>query len=262
MTDENKDVFDQDTKDTNSNNDNNASETQKLVDELVGEGKKYKTIEDLARSRLEADKFIDRLKDENKGIREDLEKLETQSKDSKTLEDLMELVKKATSSDDEGNQPEFTQEELKKIIQDEFVNLQTDAQRKRNRQEANDNVISRFKGDKEKAAEFIKERAGELGMDVKTLADMAESSPKAFTQLLGLSATKPNESDSTTHNYQDINTETGKFIHGDNQQTFAYFEKMRRESPSEYWKPATQQQLLKLAEEAHAKGEDFYTTQS
>jgi len=44
------------------------------LEELVGEGKKFKTVEDLAKGKLEADSFIAQLEGELKGVKGDLTK--------------------------------------------------------------------------------------------------------------------------------------------------------------------------------------------
>ena len=50
----------------------NAPATPVDLTELVGEGKRYATVEALAKGRLDADAFIEQLKRENAGLREDL----------------------------------------------------------------------------------------------------------------------------------------------------------------------------------------------
>ena len=57
---------------TDELNVDNGAPTPPVADplqELVGEGKKFKSIEDLAKSKVEADRFIDKLKSENDALR-------------------------------------------------------------------------------------------------------------------------------------------------------------------------------------------------
>ena len=49
-------------------------EPESLVNELVGDGKKYKTLEDLAAAKLEADRFIDQLIREKRQLEKRLKK--------------------------------------------------------------------------------------------------------------------------------------------------------------------------------------------
>lgn len=56
--------------------DDQSNEPQGLED-LVGEGKRYKTIEDLAKAAIEKDRFIDTLKQENAAAREELRAVTT-----------------------------------------------------------------------------------------------------------------------------------------------------------------------------------------
>src|SRR5690606_26975993 len=55
-----------------------TTQEQAAIDLLVGEDKKYKTVEDLAKSRLEADEFIERLKRENAEMRGTLSEKEAE----------------------------------------------------------------------------------------------------------------------------------------------------------------------------------------
>src|SRR5688500_15910791 len=56
--------------------------------ELVGEDKKFKTPADLARAKAESDAFIERLKQENSGLRNEL-------KTRTTMEDFMKTIKES-----------------------------------------------------------------------------------------------------------------------------------------------------------------------
>ena len=49
------------------------TQTSELAD-LVGEGKKFATVEDLAKGKQESDRFIEQLQGELSGLREDLGK--------------------------------------------------------------------------------------------------------------------------------------------------------------------------------------------
>ena len=49
--------------------DQGANVEGSILDALVGEGKKYANLEELAKGKAEADSFIDKLKDENSDLR-------------------------------------------------------------------------------------------------------------------------------------------------------------------------------------------------
>lgn len=228
-----------------------------VFDQLVGEGKKYKTAEDLAKSRLEADNFIEQLKAEKNGVLEDLQKYEKTAQDSKTLEDLIEVVKSAASSTKDGNQPEFSQEELVKLIDSTLTNREKAQTTGQNRKASNEALLNNFKGDAEEAKRFLSEKARDLNMDLDAIKEIAEQSPRAFKQLLGISDTQktPEAGASSIHAYKNVNSE-GKFSSGSSERNFAYYENMRKEMGSKYWSPKVQQELMKDAERLGAK---FYS---
>ncbi len=60
-------LFDQDNKDTKSNE---TQDTGGQELDLVGEGKRYKSVEELAKGKIEGDKFIAKLEDELQELRE------------------------------------------------------------------------------------------------------------------------------------------------------------------------------------------------
>lgn len=181
------------------NNDNVASEnksgestttntnTNNLLDdslkEIVGEGKKYKSVEDALKSVPHAQKHISDLENELKVLKETLSK-------SKTAEELVNSIKadralettKDTKQDiDLSNIEALVENKLKvleeKKIQDNNVNK----------------VINVFKenfGDK--ANDIYIKIAKDSGLDINTLNQLSAKSPDAVLKLAGLTG-KSNE---------------------------------------------------------------------
>jgi hypothetical protein len=63
------------------------------VSDLVGEDKKFKTVEDLAKGKLEADSYIEQLKEENRIAREKLGELEGSKSKDETVSELLRAVR-------------------------------------------------------------------------------------------------------------------------------------------------------------------------
>lgn len=153
------------------------------VEALVGEGKKFKTIEDLARGKLEADNFIEKLKEENQMALDEIEKLQGNREESARLADLIAAVKDARqqgNAEDNQLSEDALSEKIRQIMKGE-----TEAETKRrNRDEGNELVLKKVGGDVEAAKIFIAERAKELNMDSDQLAALSETSPQAFARLI------------------------------------------------------------------------------
>lgn len=230
----------------------NNTDTTNPVDQLVGEGKKFKTLEDLAKAKLESDAFIVRLQQEMAGIREDLN----------TRVRMEELLDRLESNPDEGtnnagnnqnqnnspdNSPDF-----ETLIEQKLT--KRDADRK-----ASDNVaavkqaLKAYFGDDYEAK--IKARVLDLELDQTELNDLAKRSPKAFLKLVGIEGqskdTSPSYTPPTSRTSVLPTLQTG-------QRTYKYYQDLRKSDPTTYWRPDVQLQLHKDAIAAANKGEDFY----
>jgi predicted DNA-binding ribbon-helix-helix protein len=162
------------------------------LQELVGEGKKFKSVEDLAKSKVEADRFIDKLKDENDALRKLVKDSERTTNMTSAIERLLASVTK--SEDESSNQTAApspvsvtNQDNMAKAISAEDVVKIVHAVEEQRRMVANEqqalNTLSKKYGDK--ADEVLASRAAELGMDKSMLVDMARRNPKAFSRLIG-----------------------------------------------------------------------------
>ena len=82
---------------------------ESAVDLLVGEGKKYKSVDDLAKSRITADEHIKQIEFENNNMRKELDTLSSQRENSKTIEDILVKLDQANSGGETvTTSPEFT----------------------------------------------------------------------------------------------------------------------------------------------------------
>jgi len=222
------------------------TDTTTIVTELVGEGKKYKTVEDLAKSRIEADSFIEKLKVENKALRETLD---TDANPDEMLKRITELLNSGTKSGSEatttttkGNQStseSLTEEKVLELLsrkekQDKF---------KSNVDTFNSSVNKAF-GDK--TGEVIAARLDELGMEHDVFKDLAARNPNAALRILGLNAKEGGVSSGGTGESQ-INTEAyfGAAGKGNGEtRNFKYFQNLRRELGHAYYEPQVQKEVF------------------
>lgn len=167
---------------------------------LVGDGKKFRTAEDLARSKFEADKFIDKLKQENDSLRQ---LIKTEERTANVTDALQKILSAVTQPEDktpvtnpdpaatpEGNPPlevskGVSAEDVVKIVHA----LEEQRRGQRNREQVLADLTKKYK---DKTEEVIASRAAELGMTAKMLGDMAASNPKAFLRLIGEDSQQPN----------------------------------------------------------------------
>jgi hypothetical protein len=158
-------------------------EAPSVLEDLVGEDKKFKTLEDLARGKLEADAFIEKLKEENAMALAELEKYGSKEEENAKVSDLIKAVQESAKQDSEGNN-QMTDEDLSEKIR-EIMKGETEAQtRAQNRDKGNKLVLEKVSGDVEAAKIFVAERARELGISPSRLAELSEVSPDAFAKLI------------------------------------------------------------------------------
>jgi hypothetical protein len=224
------------------------TKVQEVLKELVGEGKKFKTVEDLAKGKLESDTFIEQLKSEQAALRLELAAKEEKVKEAATLKELMDKLDKAkpNSTGKEETTP-LSRDELKKMFLDTVEERDKSTARTSNRAKANEVLLGKFGGDAEKASTYVASKAKELGLTKEALGELSETSPNAFTQLLGLQGTSSSQS-GTVNSMKTVNTEA--FIpSGNGAKDISYYAELRKKDSKAFFAPKTQQEIFKFGQE-------------
>lgn len=222
-----------------------------LLSELVGEGKKFKTVEDLARGKLEADSFIQRITQENKALREAMDNDTPDVVLAKINGLLSTRGSENTANQQASNQSQSKEPSLEEKVLTLLNSREMEQNRKKNVETFNQTVNRAF-GDK--TADVVATRLTELDMDPQLFNTMVEKNPQAALKVLGLKEPAPSQS---TLQGSAVNTEAyfGNDNKGGEKQNFAYFNKLRRELKEGYYTPEVQKQVF----EARKKlGEDFW----
>lgn len=223
-----------------------------LVD-LVGEGKKYKDSAALARSRVEADRHIQRLEAEQKAMRTDLnsrlalEELVTKLSSYKAP-DLAD-----NSSDDtrrDTGTSALTAEDLARIVDERVRSISETDRAKSNMAQVKD-ILRREWGDS--FVDKIKQKATELGVGESFLNDLAVKQPNAFLKLMDVGSGSPDKKTApmTGAPMTGFTVDASKrqmTPQGDpNFKGKSYFMKLHRENPSLFWNPKTQLEMNQLS---------------
>lgn len=227
------------------------AEQTDYLEQLVGEGKKFKDPEALARGKAEADEFIENLKRQNQELKEDLEKA---SKLDQILEEIRsnEAAKPSTARNDDPGEGEgdpsktssgLTDEQLQALIEKTLSQRETEGRANKNLSEVN-RVIGEKYGSK--AAEFLKSRADEIGLSVVKMKELAAENPKAFYRLVGLDGNSPNKGVEVGGNR--LNSESS-LSGGTNQTRADYYRELRKADRRRYFSPEVQMQMFKEIKE-------------
>jgi hypothetical protein len=221
---------------------NNQNQQIDPLAELVGEGKKFKTPADLAKGKLEADAFIEKLKKEN----EELRKLADRKDYAEEL--LAKLETKATAPNvsqppnDNGtqktdNQSALSEDAIQRLVEQKITQIEKTKTATQNITTANDLMVKEFG---ETAKTVLTTRAAELGLSVDRMKELAAESPVAFLALVKGSKTTGSQATVTSK----VNTAGESFTNSSNERNKSYYDKLRVENRSLYLLPATQKQMM------------------
>lgn len=233
------------------NNEDHVDPDKNYLEDLVGENKKFKSVEDLARGKHESDQFISRLQAELEGLRTEL----------KTRTTVEELINKrptepstppAANQGQEGEKPAsaLTADQIEELLSRKLTEHESARTAAQNLQLAKAKLQEAFG-----AAYVAKldEASQALGMTRDELNKLAATRPQAFLRLVGADAQRPSEPDlfvpptsGTQAPTKGASTERNK----------AFYDRIRQANPSEYWSPKVQNQMHN---DALRLGERFFT---
>lgn len=224
-------------------------ETQEnALEALVGEGKKYKDLEALAKANLEKDSFIERLQTEGSEIRQELEKRLTIDEFMQKLE--AKRLESGTSNDgtppseppkEEISKEGLTREEISELLKQELSSQTKEQQKQSNLSEAI-SELNKIWGSDTKVK--LNQRASELGISVQELKAHAENNPKVFLSLV--KPETPVQGSATSTVFQS-STDTGKTPATNGEKTKSYYDRMRKDNPKAYWSKTVQNEMHRQA---------------
>lgn len=233
--------------DTNQSDLPQIDPNKNYLEELVGEGKKFKTVEDLARGKAEADLFIEHKNRAQDELREEYTRLLNEYNSGQSLRELIDQLKSPKESQNDSTQdvPEDKSEkfDLNKI--EELVASKLQSAKQQEKEEANflsvQNKLKEVYGDN--YTNTLKQQISELGLTSDFVNDLARKHPEVLYRTLGI-GNGPKETfqaPPTSRNRSD------PFAPNVNKRTWSFYEKMRKTEPTKYFDPKTQNQMFKDA---------------
>ena len=224
-----------------------------IFETLVGEGKKFRDQEALAKGKMASDLHIENLELQLEGLRKELETRLTAE------EQVAKLLEAGAAKNQEPQVPSaevdtsITKEDIAKLVRATLDETKSSDQLKSNEEQSNALMKAKF-GDK--AVEVLKTKALEMGVGTEFLKEVARKSPKAFAATMGLDqpgSNLPSMTKSTVNTAQLASQPFG----GNAPQpgTYRHYEEIRRTDTRRYWTPEIQS---KLFQDRMAKGDAFY----
>lgn len=222
-----------------------TSETEgSILDQVVQVkgNEKFKDPEVLAKSVLAADDHIKNLERQLKEMREDLSNRMTAEEALKALDAKAEELASRSFRREEVETPEKTT--TTGVNPEQVEAIVTEALQKRTQEEtfrSNLELVNRQLSETfgAEAVNAVKTRAQELGLAPDRLIDMAKESPNAFMAMMGQKPVKSTNSVAPS----EVNTADRSFNDTNQERNFAFYEKIRKENPKQYYDPKFQKQM-------------------
>lgn len=244
-----------------NNQEPTLDQSKNYLEELVGDGKKFKTVEELARGKAEADLYIktvnqraDQLRNDYLQLRDQLNARENEEAAQAKFEDLLARYETARNNPQlPADLPErkptqqLDETKLKSLIRDEFHQTQAEMKADANFNSVQNKLKEQF-GDK--YASVLQEKMHSLGLDASDVDTLARKSPTAFFNTLGLNQQAPE----SLANPPRSSRTTGFTPTGGEKRTWSYYENMRKTKPKLYYDPKIANQMH---DDAIALGEAF-----
>lgn len=220
------------------NNQQQMDQNKNYFSELVGEGKKFKDQEALARGKAEADNYVASLTSELDTLRQDYLKLREDHMAGAKLEQLIDQLNKQQqrNADDYTppvgevkQKPELNLEEVKKSVLDDLKREKVLEEERNNLASIQEKLKERFGNN---AQNILKQQRDALKMTQEQVDSLARQAPAAFMRLMGLDE-KPTE----TFQAPPSSTQRSEFSPTTQKRTWSWWQNLKRESPSKYWDP-------------------------
>jgi len=210
---------------------------------LVGEDKKFKDPEALAKAKLQSDAFIEQLKHENAELREATQK-------AMTLEEIKTMItsqfKPAQDPQTPNGQPPATppapkvnDSDLENLVASLLEKKESERRAKTNQEKVTEVLRTKYGTD---AQMILNQKAKELNLPLEYLSKVANDSPTAFFRLIGAeeSVSQPPVGASPR------STQTAPVVSNDLE---AYWSNMKKNNPREYF---NQENTMKRYKDAMA----------
>lgn len=243
-------------------------EDRNYLEDLVGEGKKFKDAQALARGKAESDAYILKLQEELQGLRTDLserltaeqvaENLRKQLASSNTIPEQPASQQAQYSAQDGVDQNEgdnrnapqsLTREEIDKLVNQRLQESQSQQTQRENLRSVKQALIDTLGPGYE--AE-LRQSIDSLGLSQTEADTLARTQPKAFLKMVvgDRAPTKPSPaSNQISRSAQGTNSDSFTSSQSSGLKNYCYYERMRKEDPAKYWTPQVQNEMFAQAKE-------------
>ena len=214
-------------------------EDKNYLEELVGEGKKFKDVGSLAKGKAEADAYIETLTRKLDALSEEVNKRKTAEEIADQLRSQMadrssssqEAYQPPVENENDGqslsgnNNNKLSMADIEKLVEERLQKDKELSKAQQNVNTVNERLVKEYGAS---APKVLQDKAVELGVSVEYLKQQAQVSPQVFFNLVGLGGQKqvqanfvPPQSSMNTASSEPSGTVRNK----------SFYDKLYRENP-------------------------------
>jgi len=223
--------------------------------ELVGEGKKFKSPQELARGKYEADLYVRTLERQKDELRSDFLKLKDEQAARAKLEDLIDQWsnKQQSSSDNtqaneqQTTKPVIDSKEIESLVSSKIQEHELTKKQQENFAQVRTKLKEHFGSNYQ---EVLKQQIDNLGLNEDFINDLARRYPTVLYKTLGLDQEQRESFQSPPRS----NQRSDNFAPSTTKRTWSYYQKIKKENPKLYYDPKT---TVQMHNDAIALGKEF-----
>lgn len=226
--------------------------------ELVGEGKKFKTPQDLAKGKWEADNYVKMLERKLDDMRTDNLSLRNDNTTRAKLEELVDRLQdrqqvthQNTQTGEPQNQPQYDPNQLNEILNSKLQEYENTKRQQENSNTVVAKLKERFGNNYQNA---VKDQISQLGMTDALFNDLARNSPQVLFKTLGLDQPQHQESFQSPPRTTQRNDSFAP--RGGEKRTWQFYQNMKKNDYAKWSDPKTSVQMYKDAAELGSAFED------
>lgn len=231
-----------------------VDENKNYLDELVGEGKKFKTPQDLARGKYEADQYVDLLKRRLDEMREDYMKLDSDYKSGRKLEELIDQLENRQRQSnldtppekDVPNTPAFDMTQFESLFDKKLQEVESRKSQAANFEKVQAKLKETFGNNYQSS---LNEQTKAMGLTQEFVNDLARNHPEVLFRTLGLDQQSKDQFTAPPRSSRNSFAPKTPEKRG-----WAYYEQMRKENPKLYYDQKT---MVQMHRDALDLGDDF-----
>lgn len=206
--------------------------------ELVGEGKKFKDTESLAKGKYEADTYIKTLEHKLDTTMADWAKEREEYNTRAKLQDLVDQLSRQQPQDQltpppvQGEKPSLDLTQIKSLVSEEMSQIEKQRRQKENFDRVQKTLKDRF-------GSSLNDRLQEIGLDGTSAAQIAKDNPDLLLRALGTNQQQSPGFQAPPRNSSGFTPQPPQ------KRTWSYYQELRKKNPNLYYDPKTNVQMQK-----------------